>query len=79
MALVAGLLRDPQQGGLFVFLENTLVQAIGAGYIPSAIMNSNQVGIVRAILVGAGLMALMIFRPQGPIGDKKELQLDARR
>ena len=65
--------------GLFVFLENTLVQAISAGYIPSFIMNSNQVGIVRAILVGVGLMALMIFRPQGLIGDKKELQLDARR
>jgi branched-chain amino acid transport system permease protein len=65
--------------GLFVFLENTLVQAIRAGYIPEAIMNSNQVGIVRGILVGAGLMALMIFRPQGLIGDKKELQLDARR
>lgn len=65
--------------GLFVFLENTLVQAIRAGYIPEAIMNSNQVGVVRGILVGAGLMALMIFRPQGLIGDKKELQLDARR
>jgi neutral amino acid transport system permease protein len=65
--------------GLFVFLENTLVQAIRAGYIPETIMNSNQVGVVRGILVGAGLMALMIFRPQGLIGDKKELQLDARR
>jgi neutral amino acid transport system permease protein len=65
--------------GLFVFLENFLVQAINAGVIPSEIMNRNQVGIVRGILVGAGLMALMIFRPQGLIGDKKELQLDARR
>jgi neutral amino acid transport system permease protein len=65
--------------GLFVFLENFLVQAIRAGIIPTEIMNSNQVGVVRGILVGAGLMALMIFRPQGLIGDKKELQLDARR
>lgn len=65
--------------GLFVFLENFLVQAIRAGYIPEAIMDSNQVGVVRAILVGAALMLLMIFRPQGLIGDKKELQLDARR
>ena len=65
--------------GLFVFLENFLVQAIRAGIIPEAIMNSNQVGVVRGILVGAGLMLLMIFRPQGLIGDKKELQLDARR
>jgi branched-chain amino acid transport system permease protein len=41
-------------------------------------MNSNQVGIVRVILVGVLLMALMIFRPQGIFGDKKELALDAR-
>jgi neutral amino acid transport system permease protein len=65
--------------GLFVFLENFLVQAIGAGYIPTNVMNNNQVGVVRGILVGVGLMLLMIFRPQGLIGDKKELQLDARR
>jgi branched-chain amino acid transport system permease protein len=64
--------------GLFVFLENTLVQAINAGVIPESIMNSNQVGIVRGILVGLGLMLLMIFRPQGIFGDKKELALDAR-
>ena len=64
--------------GLFVFLENFLVQAINAGFIPEAIMNRNQVGIVRGILVGLGLMLLMIFRPQGIFGDKKELALDAR-
>ena len=46
--------------------------------IPTSIMNSNQVGIVRFILVGVLLMALMIFRPQGIFGDKKELALDAR-
>jgi branched-chain amino acid transport system permease protein len=63
---------------LFVFLENFLVQAINAGFIPEGIMNANQVGIVRGILVGLGLMLLMIFRPQGIFGDKKELALDAR-
>jgi branched-chain amino acid transport system permease protein len=34
---------------------------------------------VRFVLVGAALMALMIYRPQGLFGDKKELALDARR
>jgi len=63
---------------LFVFLESVLVQASRAGYIPEAVFNSNQTGIVRQILVGVLLMALMIFRPQGLFGDKKELALDAR-
>ncbi len=62
----------------FTFLENTLVQAVNADVIPTSIMTSNQVGIVRFILVGVLLMALMIFRPQGIFGDKKELALDAR-
>jgi neutral amino acid transport system permease protein len=64
--------------GLFVLLENTLVQAINAGFIPETLMNSNQVGIVRGMLVGLGLMLLMIFRPQGLFGDRKELAIDAR-
>jgi neutral amino acid transport system permease protein len=64
--------------GLFVFLENFLFQAVTAGYIPSAIMTTNQVGVVRGILVGVVLMLLMIYRPQGILGDRKELALDAR-
>ena len=62
----------------FTFLENTLVQAVNADLIPTSLMTTNQVGIVRFILVGVLLMALMIFRPQGIFGDKKELALDAR-
>jgi branched-chain amino acid transport system permease protein len=61
-----------------VFLENFLVQSIRADYIPDNIMNANQVGIIKFIGVGVLLMALMIFRPQGIFGDKKELALDAR-
>ena len=63
---------------LFTGLENVLFQAVQGGFVPSNVMNSNQVGIVRQILVGVLLMALMIFRPQGLFGDKKELALDAR-
>jgi neutral amino acid transport system permease protein len=63
---------------LLVFVEQVLRQAVTNGLIPTAIMNANQVGQVRFILVGIGLMLLMIYRPQGIFGDKKELALDAR-
>ena len=33
---------------------------------------------MRFILVGVGLMMLMIFRPQGIIGDKREVAVSAR-
>jgi neutral amino acid transport system permease protein len=58
--------------------DNILNQAINAGYVSSSIISSNQVGQIRFILVGLTLMLLMIFRPQGIFGDRKELALDGR-
>lgn len=59
------------------FVDVALRQAIDAGHITFLV--SNEVGIVRQILVGAGLMALMVFRPQGIIGDKSEVAVSVRR
>jgi ABC-type branched-subunit amino acid transport system permease subunit len=36
-------------------------------------LNTVQAGQLRYILVGIALMLLMIFRPQGVFGNKKEL------
>ena len=46
--------------------------------IPGWIMDSNQASLTRFIIVGLGLMLLMIFRPQGIFGDRRELAIDAR-
>ena len=46
--------------------------------IPTAIMNSNQASLMRFIFMGLALMLLMIYRPQGIFGDRRELALDAR-
>lgn len=53
-----------------------LSQAIQAGWID--FLKPTDVGPIRFILVGIGLMSLMIFRPQGIFGDKRELALDGR-
>jgi branched-chain amino acid transport system permease protein len=63
---------------LLVFIEQTLRGLVNIDKIPDWLMNQNQVGQVRFMLVGLGLMLLMIYRPQGIFGDKKELALDAR-
>jgi len=63
---------------LLVFVGNTLSEMVASGIIPSSIMTVNQVGPVRFMLVGLGLMLLLIFRPQGIFGDKREIALDAR-
>ena len=63
---------------LLVFVEQVLRQAVANDLIPNRLMTPNKVGQVSFMLVGLGLMLLMIYRPQGIFGDKKELALDAR-
>jgi neutral amino acid transport system permease protein len=59
-------------------LESFLRRAIAADIIPSTLLASQQVGVVRFALVGLALMLLMIFRPQGIFGNREEMLLDAR-
>lgn len=63
---------------LLGFADNFLNQAVSADYIPSWLMTSSQVGQVTLMMVGLALMLLMIYRPQGILGDRREIMLDAR-
>jgi len=58
--------------------DNILNQAVRFDKIPDAIISGPEVGTVRYMLVGIALMALMIFRPQGIFGDKREIAINAR-
>ena len=58
--------------------DNILNEAIDAGYISKSIITTTQVGQFRFMIVGILLMLLMIFRPQGIFGDRREIALDAR-
>ena len=40
---------------------------------------STQIGQLRFMLVGVGLMLLMVFRPQGIFGNRREIDLSVRR
>ena len=63
---------------LLTFINALLPALVSTGAIPTSIMTTNQAGAVGYIVVGIGLMALIIFRPQGIFGDKQEVMLDAR-
>jgi branched-chain amino acid transport system permease protein len=58
--------------------DNILNEAIQADYISPSVISTVQVGQIRFMLVGLLLMLLMIFRPQGIFGDRREIALDAR-
>jgi branched-chain amino acid transport system permease protein len=63
---------------VLVFTQTFLNEAIRNDVIPSWLIDSTDVGAVRLVLVGLGLMLLIIFRPQGIFGDKREIALDVR-
>ena len=61
---------------IVTFTNETLRQAVSEDLIPQSLMDPNQVGQVRLMLVGAGLILLLVFRPQGLLGDRRELILE---
>ncbi|HEX7135666.1 MAG TPA: branched-chain amino acid ABC transporter permease [Iamia sp.] len=63
---------------LLSFTDVTLRQAVANDKIPGDFLTGTRVGIIRFMLVGLGLVLLMIFRPQGIFGDKKEVAVGER-
>jgi branched-chain amino acid transport system permease protein len=63
---------------LLSFSDVILRQAVDADYISDDLLSGTRVGIIRFILVGIALMLLMIFRPQGILGDKREVAAGER-
>ena len=55
---------------VMALLGNLLPQLAAEGILP---MSDIQAGTLRYILVGVSLMLLVIFRPQGILGDKREM------
>jgi neutral amino acid transport system permease protein len=85
-AILGGLARvwGPVVGAILFwvilsFTENVLIELIENDIMPDWLMTRSQVGPVRFMLVGLTLMLLMIYRPQGIFGDKREIAIDARK
>ena len=79
----AGTVLGPVLGSMiFWFLlsiSDGLLRQLTAGAEPMVtFIESQDVGAIRFILVGAFLGLMMVFRPQGILGRKQEVLLDAR-
>ncbi|WP_308493073.1 branched-chain amino acid ABC transporter permease [Microbacterium terrisoli] len=55
---------------VLAFMNNLLPALAAAGLLP---MSTSQASVIQFILVGVTLMLLVIFRPQGLLGDKREM------
>jgi neutral amino acid transport system permease protein len=70
----------PIVGSMLFWVLLSLTEGILSGLVNSGVitfMTTDQVGQVRFMLIGLGLMLLVIFRPQGLLGNKKELYFNA--
>ena len=61
---------------IMAFLSVVLPGLASAGILPG--ISGIQAGVLRYILVGVALMLIVIYRPQGILGNKKELTFNAR-
>lgn len=62
---------------LFEGMDGFVGAAVELGWL-GPWFDSTDVGPIRFALFGLGLMLLMIFRPQGILGSREELMIDAR-
>ncbi len=63
---------------ILAFLSSFLREATTAGLIPTDVLGSSAIGALVIALVGLGLLLLMMFRPSGILGNRKEMRLDVR-
>lgn len=56
---------------LLSFVSGFIARAVAIGWLP--FLSSTQAGQMRFVIVGVALMLIVIFRPQGIFGNKKEL------
>ena len=65
--------------GTLQFMDVVMRQAISEGYVPDWLpVDTNKVAIIRLIVVGVAIVLLMIFRPQGILGDRREVAIRDR-
>ncbi len=66
----------PVLGSILFFVVRILVTGVADNTIPDSYLNTQQAGQFGWIVIGVALMLLVIFRPQGVLGDKRELRFN---
>ncbi len=78
-----GRVKGPIVGTLIFFfiiqiVDNVLQQATSTDKLPDWLISSTNFSVVKLIVVGAALAVLVVFRPQGIFGDRREQVFDVR-
>lgn len=79
----SGRVKGPIAGTLIFFfviqfVDNVLQQGTRTGSIPEWLVDRNNYSVVKYIVAGLALALLVVFRPQGIFGDRREQVFDVR-
>ncbi|MDQ1204395.1 branched-chain amino acid ABC transporter permease [Microbacterium sp. SORGH_AS_0862] len=72
----AATIFGPVLGSILFFAVRIFIQGITDMVVPDSIMSTQQTDQFSWIVIGIALMLLVIFRPQGILGSKKELSFN---
>jgi branched-chain amino acid transport system permease protein len=72
----AATIFGPVLGAILFFAVRIFIQGITDMVVPDSIMSTQQTDQFSWIVIGIALMLLVIFRPQGILGSKKELSFN---
>jgi branched-chain amino acid transport system permease protein len=72
----AATIFGPILGSILFFGLRIFVQGASNSIVPDSLMNTQQSQQFSWIVIGTALMLLVIFRPQGILGDKRELRFN---
>ena len=72
----AATIFGPVLGSVLFFACRIGIKYFAATYVPDSVMSNQQTEQFSYIVVGVALMLIVIFRPQGILGNKRELQFN---
>lgn len=67
----------PVLGSILMWTMLMFVKSVLRDVVPTTVLRTEQIEMFGWILVGLTLMLLVIYRPQGILGDRKELAINA--
>lgn len=72
----AATIFGPLLGTIIFFAVRIMLTGVAGHFIPASVLNVQQTEQLAWVLIGVSLMLLVIFRPQGILGNKKELSFN---
>ncbi|KAA9107755.1 branched-chain amino acid ABC transporter permease [Microbacterium rhizomatis] len=73
----AATIFGPLLGAIIFFVVRVAIVQVAGEFVPASVLNAQQTQAMSWVLIGVALMLLVIFRPQGILGNKKELSFNA--